>query len=167
LSFEGDVFNVALAITKVMLGVILAVIAVNIGLVLFEKITHMGKMGKLEILKELENGNAAVAILMIGVVLAIAIVIRSGIVSLTALEVTEFWVFFASVTWGFAQMLISIGISIVSIYLALWVLKRFMEEKDIINDIKDGNIAMGIVIAGIVISIAFIIEASVAGISPL
>ena len=167
MAFAENVLEVMLAITKVMLGVILAVIAVNIGLVLFEKITHMGQMGKLDILKELENGNAAVAILMIGVVLAIAIVIRSGIVSLTALEVTEFWLFVASVTWGFAQMLISIGISIVSIYLALWVLRRFMEDKDIISDIKDGNIAMGIVIAGIVISIAFIIEASVAGISPL
>ncbi len=33
--------------------------------------------------------------------------------------------------------------------------------------LKKDNIAMGIVIAGIVISIAFIIEASVAGISPL
>ncbi|UCE75478.1 MAG: DUF350 domain-containing protein, partial [Methanomassiliicoccales archaeon] len=33
--------------------------------------------------------------------------------------------------------------------------------------IKQGNMAMGIVIAGIVISIAFIIEAAVANISPL
>jgi uncharacterized membrane protein YjfL (UPF0719 family) len=158
--------EVLLAITKILIGVVLAVIAVNIGLVLFEKITHMGKMGELNILKELENGNAAVAILMIGVVLAIAIVIRSGILSLT--EIPSFDTAYAwNVVWGFAQMLISILISIVSIYLALWVLRRFMEGKDIINDIKDGNIAMGIVIAGIVISIAFIIEASVAGISPV
>ena len=158
--------EVLLAIVKVLIGVVLAVIAVNIGLVLFEKITHMGKMGELNILKELENGNAAVAILMIGVVLAIAIVIRSGILSLTS--ISSFDAAYAwNVAWGFAQMLISILISIISIYLALWVLKRFMEGKDIIKDIKDGNIAMGIVIAGIVISIAFIIEASVAGISPV
>jgi uncharacterized membrane protein YjfL (UPF0719 family) len=158
--------EVLLAIVKVLIGVILAVIAVNIGLVLFEKITHMGKMGELNILKELENGNAAVAILMIGVVLAIAIVIRSGILSLT--NIPSFDAAYAwNVAWGFAQMLISILISIISIYLALWVLRRFMEGKDIIQDIKDGNIAMGIVIAGIVISIAFIIEASVAGISPV
>ena len=158
--------EVLLAIVNVLIGVVLAVIAVNIGLVLFEKITHMGKMGELNILKELENGNAAVAILMIGVVLAIAIVIRSGILSLTS--ISSFDAAYAwNVAWGFAQMLISILISIISIYLALWVLKRFMEGKDIIKDIKDGNIAMGIVIAGIVISIAFIIEASVAGISPV
>jgi uncharacterized membrane protein YjfL (UPF0719 family) len=161
-----SVLNVMMAITKVLIGVVLAVVAVNVGLVLFEKITHMGQMGKLEILKELENGNAAVAILMIGVVFAIAIVIRSGILSLTNISTFDenyFW----NVVWGFAQMLISILISIISIYLALWVLRRFMEGKDIISDIKDGNIAMGIVIAGIVISIAFIIEASVAGISPV
>jgi uncharacterized membrane protein YjfL (UPF0719 family) len=158
--------EVLFAITKILIGVVLAVIAVNIGLVLFEKITHMGKMGELNILKELENGNAAVAILMIGVVLAIAIVIRSGILSLT--KIPSFDTIYAwNVVWGFAQMLISILISIISIYLALWVLRRFMEGKDIISDIKDGNIAMGIVIAGIVISIAFIIEASVAGISPV
>ena len=166
MAFTDSVLEVMLAITKVLIGVVLAVVAVNIGLILFEKITHMGKMGKLDILKELENGNAAVAILMVGVVLAIAIVIRSGILSLT--NIPSFDTVYAwNVVWGFAQMLISILISIISIYLALWVLRRFMEGKDIISDIKDGNIAMGIVIAGIVISIAFIIEASVAGISPV
>ena len=166
MAFADSVLEVMLAITKVLIGVVLAVVAVNIGLILFEKITHMGKMGKLDILKELENGNAAVAILMVGVVLAIAIVIRSGILSLT--NIPSFDTVYAwNVVWGFAQMLISILISIISIYLALWVLRRFMEGKDIITDIKDGNIAMGIVIAGIVISIAFIIEASVAGISPV
>lgn len=154
------------AVIKILIGVVLAVVAVNIGLILFEKITKMGKMGELNILKELEEGNAAVAILMIGVVLAIAIVIRSGILSLTSISRFD-WSYIASVAWGFAQMILSILISIISIYLALWILKRFMEGKDIIGDIGDGNIAMGIVVAGIVISIAFIIEASVAGISPV
>lgn len=160
------VFEILGAFIKILIGVVLAVVAVSIGLLLFEKITQMGKMGKLEILKELEDGNAAVAILLIGVILAIAIVIRSGIVSLT--EITIFDMnYFWSVVWGFVQMILSIVISIISIYLALWILKRFLEGKDIIGDIKDGNIAMGIVIAGIVISIAFIIEASVSNISPL
>ena len=159
-------FEILGAIIKILIGVVLAVVAVNIGLILFEKITQMGKMGKLDILKELENGNAAVAILLVGVILAIAIVIRSGIVSLT--EITIFDMnYFWSVVWGFVQMILSIVISIFSIFLAIWILKRFLEGKDIIGDIKEGNIAMGIVIAGIVIAIAFIIEASVANISPL
>ena len=65
---------------------------------------------------------------MIGVILAIAIVIRSGIVSLT--EITIFDMnYLWGVVWGFAQMIISIAIAIVSIYLALWILKRFMEGK--------------------------------------
>jgi uncharacterized membrane protein YjfL (UPF0719 family) len=157
--------EVLLAVIKVLIGVVLAVVAVNIGLVFFEKITQMGKMGELNILKELEEGNAAVAILMVGVVLAIAIVIRSGITSLV--EIPSFDVDYAwNVVWGFSQMILSVVLAITSIYLALWVLKRFMEGKDIIGDIKDGNIAMGIVIAGIVISIALIIEISVAGITP-
>jgi uncharacterized membrane protein YjfL (UPF0719 family) len=165
MDFVEVTLNILLAFIKILIGVILAVVAVNIGLVLFEKITQMGKMGELDILKELENGNAAVAILMIGVVLAIAIVIRSGIYSLT--EIPGFdWIYVWNVVWGFAQMLLSIVLSIVAIYLALWVLKRFMEGKDIIGDIKEGNIAMGIVIAGIVISIALIIEISVSGITP-
>ncbi|UCF09060.1 MAG: hypothetical protein JSW28_05085, partial [Thermoplasmata archaeon] len=87
------------AIIKILIGVILAVIAVNIGLILFEKITKMGKRGELDILKELENGNAAVAILMIGVVLAIAIVIRSGILSITRIPVFDFNYIWA-VVWG-------------------------------------------------------------------
>jgi uncharacterized membrane protein YjfL (UPF0719 family) len=162
--FQGTL-EVLLAIIKVLIGVVLAVVAVNIGLVFFEKITQMGKMGELNILKELEEGNAAVAILMVGVVLAIAIVIRSGIASLV--EIPSFNIDYAwNVVWGFSQMILSVVLSIVSIYLALWVLKRFMEGKDIIKDIKEGNIAMGIVISGIVISIALIIEISVAGITP-
>ncbi len=157
--------DVLLAVIKVLIGVVLAVVAVNIGLVFFEKITQIGKMGELNILKELEEGNAAVAILMIGVILAIAIVIRSGIASLV--EIPSFNIKYAwNVAWGFAQMLLSVVLAIISIYLALWILKRFMEGKDIIGDIKNGNIAMGIVIAGIVISIALIIEISVSGITP-
>jgi uncharacterized membrane protein YjfL (UPF0719 family) len=165
MTFVDTGLEILLAVTKLCIGVILAVVAVNIGLVFFEKITQMGQMGKLNILKELESGNAAVAILMVGVVLAIAIVIRAGIVSLIAIprfDLEYAW----NVAWGFAQMILSIALSIMSIYLALWVLKRFMEGRDIIGDIKDGNIAMGIVIAGIVISIAFIIEISVSGITP-
>lgn len=166
MAFIDVLLEITGAVIKILIAVILAVLAVNIGLVLFEKITQFGEMGKLNILKELEKGNAAVAILMIGVILAIAIVIRSGILSLTEIErfnLSYVW----NVVWGFAQMIISIMLSIISIYLALWILRRFMEGKDIIGDIKDGNIAMGIVIAGIVISIAFIIEAAVANISPL
>ena len=161
---EGTL-EVLLVVIKVFMGVVLAVVAVNIGLVLFEKITQMCKMGELNILKELEEGNAAVAILMVGVILAIAIVIRSGIASLV--EIPSFDIDYAwNVVWGFAQMILSVVLSIISIYLALWVLKRFMEGKDIIGDINNGNIAMGIVIAGIVISIALIIEISVSGITP-
>ena len=107
----------------------------------------------MDILKELEDGNTAVAILLIGVILAIAIVIRSGILSLTEINIFD-WKYIWHVVWGFAQMIISIMLSIISIYLALWILRRFMEGKDIIGDIKQGNMAMGIVIAGIVISLA-------------
>jgi uncharacterized membrane protein YjfL (UPF0719 family) len=166
MAFVDVLLEITGAVIKILIAVVLAVLAVNIGLVIFEKITQFGEMGKLNILKELENGNAAVAILMIGVILAIAIVIRSGIVSLAFIPRFD-WNYVWNVVWGFAQMLIAIMLSIISIYLALWIFKRFMEGKDIIGDIRDGNIAMGIAIAGIVIAIAFIIEASVANISPL
>lgn len=166
MAFVDVLLEIAGAVIKILIAVILAVLAVNIGLFLFEKITKIGEMGELDILKELEDGNAAVAILMIGVILAIAIVIRSGILSLTEINIFD-WEYIWHVVWGFAQMIISIMLSIISIYLALWILRRFMEGKDIIGDIKEGNMAMGIVIAGIVISIAFIIEAAVANISPL
>jgi uncharacterized membrane protein YjfL (UPF0719 family) len=166
MAFVDVLLEIAGAVIKILIAVILAVLAVNIGLFLFEKITKIGEMGELDILKELEDGNAAVAILMIGVILAIAIVIRSGILSLTEINIFD-WKYIWHVVWGFAQMIISIMLSIISIYLALWILRRFMEGKDIIGDIKQGNMAMGIVIAGIVISIAFIIEAAVANISPL
>jgi uncharacterized membrane protein YjfL (UPF0719 family) len=166
MEFVDVLLEIAGAVIKILIAVILAVLAVNIGLFLFEKITKIGEMGELDILKELEDGNAAVAILMIGVILAIAIVIRSGILSLTEIESFD-GDYIQHVVWGFAQMIISIMLSIISIYLALWILRRFMEGKDIIGDIKQGNMAMAIVIAGIVISIAFIIEAAVANISPL
>ena len=166
MEFIDVLLEIAGAVIKILIAVVLAVFAVNIGLFLFEKITKIGEMGELDILKELEDGNTAVAILLIGVILAIAIVIRSGILSLTEINIFD-WAYIWHVVWGFAQMIISIMLSIISIYLALWILKRFMEGKDIIGDIKEGNMAMGIVIAGIVISIAFIIEAAVANISPL
>ena len=160
--------NVIVAIVKLTIGVTFAVIAVHLGLKLFEKVTQIGSMKKLNIQHELEEGNAAVAIFMIGVVIAIAIVIRSGIASLSQLgEFNGFTIdFFLPIMAGFVQMLLAVVLAVLSIYISLWVLQRFMKGMDIIENIHSGNIAMAIAMAGIIISVAFVIEIAVAGISP-
>ncbi len=63
------------------------------------------------------------------------------------------------------QMLIGIGLSIGAVYVSLRIFDRLTHNLDEWKEMKKGNVAIGILLAGIILSIGIIIESGVSGIT--
>jgi uncharacterized membrane protein YjfL (UPF0719 family) len=70
---------IAIAIIQLVLGVLLAVGAIYLALNIIDKFTT-----ELKEFEELKKGNVAVALEMAGVIIAVALIIQSGITGITA-----------------------------------------------------------------------------------
>lgn len=63
------------------------------------------------------------------------------------------------------QMVLGLGLSMGSVYISLKMFDKLTHNLDEWKEIKRGNLAVGILLGGIIISIAVIIESGVAGIT--
>jgi len=70
---------IGVAIIQLILGVVLAVVAIYIALSILDRLTT-----GLHEFEELKKGNVAVALEMAGVIIAVALIIQSGVVGITA-----------------------------------------------------------------------------------
>ena len=153
-------WGVMLSVLQLLISISLASATVYLGLRLFDKTIR-----KIDALKEIKKGNVAVAIFIAAVVLSIAIIVQVGVENITVLlgpeQTTS--VMMAAILVGVLQLLVSIVLAIFSISLAARVLERVASEIDCISQLKRGNIAVGILMSGVLLSIAFVIRAGVAG----
>jgi uncharacterized membrane protein YjfL (UPF0719 family) len=78
LSVEG-LFAIGVAAVQLILGVILAVIAINLAMIVLDRLTR-----EFDEFEEIRKGNVAVAIKMAGVIVAVAVIIQSGVIGITA-----------------------------------------------------------------------------------
>lgn len=69
---------VAAAFVQLLLGVVLAIGAIYLALTILEKLTK-----NVNEFEELRKGNIAVALEMAGVIVAVAVIIRSGVIGIT------------------------------------------------------------------------------------
>jgi uncharacterized membrane protein YjfL (UPF0719 family) len=70
---------VGVAIIQLILGIVLAVGAIYLALNILDKLTK-----GVEEFEELKKGNVAVALEMAGVIIAVAVIIQSGVIGITA-----------------------------------------------------------------------------------
>jgi uncharacterized membrane protein YjfL (UPF0719 family) len=78
-ALNGDFYSLAASVIQLILGIILAVVAIYIALKILDKMTK-----GIDEFKELEKGNVAVALEMAGVIIAVAIIIQSGVMGITS-----------------------------------------------------------------------------------
>ena len=72
-------YSLAASVIQLILGIILAVVAIYIALKILDKMTK-----GIDEFKELEKGNVAVALEMAGVIIVVAIIIQSGVMGITS-----------------------------------------------------------------------------------
>lgn len=164
------VFSIGIAIVgiiQLVIAIILAVVALYIGFSVLGKITK-----GIEEEKELAKGNAAVGILVASVFIAIGIVVQSGVAGVSkglsaALNAGDLLSLqgILPIVLAIFQLILGIVLAIAAIYLALNVLDRLTKGIEEFEELKKGNVAVALEMAGVIITTAIIIQSGVMGIS--
>lgn len=161
-----ELINAVVGIIQLVIAIILAVVALYIGFSVLGKITK-----GIDEQKEIAKGNTAVGILVAAVFIAIGIVVQSGVSGisvgisqasnagfLTSLGIT---IIIVSVL----QLVLGVVLAIAAIYLALNVLDKLTKGIDEFAELKKGNVAVALEMAGAIITVAIIIQSGVMGIT--
>jgi uncharacterized membrane protein YjfL (UPF0719 family) len=152
--------NVIIGITQLIIAIILAVVSLYIGFAMLGKLTS-----KIDEEKELAKGNVAVGILVASIFVSIAIVVQSGIagvsVGLRNAIAGNIYPLMASVL----QLILGIILAVAVIYLALNTFDKLTKGIDEFEEIRKGNVAVALEMAGVVISTALIVQSGVLGIT--
>jgi uncharacterized membrane protein YjfL (UPF0719 family) len=158
--------NAIVGLFQLLISIIFAVMALYIGFAVLTKITKV-----IDDEKELKKGNAAVGILVAAVFVAIALVVQSGVSGLSvginkAVSVGIFSVDgLLAIFSAFIQLILGIVLAVGAIYLALYILDKLTQGIDEFEEIKKGNVAVALMMGGVIISVAVIIQSGVIGIT--
>ena len=158
--------NAVVGLIQLLVAIIFAVVALYAGFLVLGWITK-----GIDEEKELAKGNAAVGILVASVFIAIALVVQSGVSGLSvginkALSIGIFsgdGIF--TVVIAVLQLFLGIVLAVSSIYLALYILDRLTKGVEEFEELKKGNIAVALEMAGVIIAVAVIIQTGVIGIT--
>jgi len=158
--------NAAVGIIQLIIAILFAVAALYVGFLVLGWITR-----GIDEEKELAKGNAAVGILVASVFIAIALVVQSGVSGLSvginkALNIgilTGDGLFTVGI--AILQLLLGIVLAVCSIYLALIFLDRLTSRIEEFEELKKGNVAVALEMAGVIIAVAVIIQTGVIGIT--
>jgi uncharacterized membrane protein YjfL (UPF0719 family) len=158
--------NAAVGIVQLVIAILFAVVALYIGFLVLGWITK-----GIDEEKELAKGNAAVGILVASVFIAIALVVQSGVSGLSVgiNKALSLGIFtpdgIITVVVAIVQLVLGIILAIGGIYLALNILDRLTKGVEEFEELKKGNVAVALEMAGVIIAVAVIIQTGVIGIT--
>lgn len=163
--FTDYIVNVVVGVLQLVIAIAFAVAALYIAFWVLGKITK-----GIDEEKELAKGNAAVGILVASVFIAIAVVVQSGVTGLSVGINKAISLGFNSdgiiaIVAAIFQLLIGIVLAIAAIYLALNILDRLTKGVDEFEELRKGNVAVALEMAGVIIAVAVIIQSGVIGIT--
>ncbi|MBN2250904.1 MAG: DUF350 domain-containing protein [Candidatus Altiarchaeota archaeon] len=157
------VVGVGAGVLQLFVGLVLAIASIYIGLSMFGKFTK-----GLDEMEELKKGNVAVGILQVAIIISLANVIQTGVSGMTAALWASAYslesIVFALIA-GVIQLLVGILLAIFAIYLALKVLDWITKGIDEIEELRKGNVAVAILMAGVLFAVSLLVQAGVSGIA--
>lgn len=158
--------NAALGLIQLIFSVVFAVVALYAGFALMSRITR-----DINEENELAKGNIAVALVVAAVFVAIAIIVESGVAGLSvginnALNAGIFSTAgLIAVGSALFELMLGIVLAIAAIYLALAILEHLTKGARGFKELKKGNIAVALEMAGVIIAVAVIVQSGVLGIT--
>jgi uncharacterized membrane protein YjfL (UPF0719 family) len=152
------IMGVGIGVVQLIVGLVLAIASIYIGLSMFGKFTK-----GINEEEELKKGNVAVGILQAAIILSIANVVQTGVVGLTGALTLGFSI--NAIIAGVIQLIVGLVLAVVAIYMAINVLDKITKNIDEMAEIKKGNVAVAILMAGVLIAVSFVVQAGVSGIA--
>ncbi len=152
--------SVIIGIAQLIIAIVLAVVSLYIGFAMLDRLTK-----KIDEEKELAKGNVAVGILVASIFISIAIVVQSGVVGISTglRDVVDGNIF--SLIASIIQLMLGMILAVAGIYLSLNVFDRLTKGIDEFEEIRKGNVAVAVEMAGVIIAVALIIQSGVLGIT--
>jgi uncharacterized membrane protein YjfL (UPF0719 family) len=160
--FESMIVSLGIYLLKLIIAVSLSVFTVYFSLQMFNKTTK-----KIDEIEEIKKGNVAVSIMLIAIVLSIASIIQGGIENITNLinPRLAFDLLVVAIIFSLVQLLFSLIVALIVIKLALYVMSRIFKGFDYEVQLKKGNVAVALLMGGILLAISFVIKAGAATLS--
>ncbi len=158
--------TVVVGIVQLIIAVLFAVIALYIGFSVFGKVTR-----DVDEQKELAKGNVAFGIIVAAIFIAIGIMVQSGVAGISVGISKAATLGFASadgimvIVIAIIQLVLGVLFAVGAIYLALNILDKFTRELEEFEELKKGNVAVALEMAGVIIAVALIIQSGIAGIT--
>ena len=78
-AIDGNIYSLVASVIQLMLGMILAIAGIYLSLNVFDKLTK-----EIDEFEEIRKGNIAIALEMAGVIIAVALIIQSGVLGITS-----------------------------------------------------------------------------------
>ncbi|MBP7686542.1 MAG: DUF350 domain-containing protein [Thermoflexales bacterium] len=139
---------------QLVISVITAALVAFLSIWLFDKTTR-----GIDEWNELRKGNVAVGVVLAAIIVGVGIILRPGLAPAALnLDVGPGNAVVIRLAVQLIQILIGLLLSIVSIGAALWIFTRLTGAIDEWAEIGRGNVAIAIVLAGVVIATALIVS---------
>ena len=139
---------------QLVISVITAALVAFLSIWLFDKTTR-----GIDEWNELRKGNVAVGVVLAAIIVGVGIILRPGLAPAALnLDVGPGNAVVIRLAVQLIQILIGLLLSIVSLGAALWIFTRLTGAIDEWAEIGRGNVAIAIVLAGVVIATALIVS---------
>jgi uncharacterized membrane protein YjfL (UPF0719 family) len=147
------------AIIQIVLGILFGCFSIYLGLRFFDKLTS-----GIDELKELKKGNVAVAVLLAFLILSVGIMlfgVVKNILDMFSKELSSPAMFIITFIMAIVQIFVGIVLVSLVIYVSIKIYDSLTPTIDEINELKKGNVAVAIVIGGIIFVISLLVSTAV------
>ena len=158
------VTSIVVLLIQLFLGLLFSILSIYFSLRMFDKMTE-----HIDEIAELRKGNIAVAIVLLSLFVSITTIVNQGIQQFDNIFTSSLSVplFIIAFMMAIVQLVVVLLISIFTIYTAIRVLDTLTVGIDEMKELKRGNIAVALLIAGVIYSVASIVSNSISGIENL
>ena len=141
-----------LLFAQLAIAVLLGAVATYLSIVLFDRATQ-----GIDEWKELKQGNVAVGIVLGAIVVSVVSVLRPAFKMPIAGWDVGSWRVLVALGVQVVQLLIGLILAVLSILFAVWLYDRLTTRIDEWVEIKRGNVAVAVVLAGVIIAVSMLI----------
>jgi uncharacterized membrane protein YjfL (UPF0719 family) len=156
------VVSIFLGVIRLFVAILFAVIALYAGLYTFNRLT-----GGFDAPGEIRKGNPAVGLLICAVFIGISLPVYAGVEALMAglSAIASEGILTTGGLFHLALVLLlllaSIVLAIGSVYFAMYLIARVSPTLDVLREIKYGNVAVAVGVAGVILAVCIVVNLGV------